>query len=434
MVARVFSKSFLRDVAKHSLEILDNQGVFADTEEKEVRDEFMPWLYTEVFNNLKQHQAIEKFVDKQIDMITHNNKSSHKTVVSNELERRRLEKEDKDRQLFERNERRRLKLEMKLKRRENRRLHNLEKQFMEIYIPTADIDKDLINVSDLDGSDSTGLKSAGFRGGLIGEIYLLLKKLQSLDIYKNITAEWEGYPQLIQTFWEKFVGDAWSVTIGLDGAFDTNAGKRIEGATIDKLDLDFIRSLSPEDYKVIVNQIKAHYMSKYFDDAFPGLVERRAKKIHKVRYVEPTEADEKKPGDDDGGAASPDVSSPVRKKKKKKKAANTESVAPDPNAPPPQPKQKKPDVPPEEVDPDPLYQQLDKFLSKTIEILLDERYGLKGIKFTKYTPKASEEKKPEDAGDEGQAAPAPRILALFVPERPPQEETANITMSKLTLT
>jgi hypothetical protein len=176
MVARVFSKSFLRDVAKHSLEILDNQGVFADTEEKEVRDEFMPWLYTEVFNNLKQHQAIEKFVDKQIDMITHNNKSSHKTVVSNELERRRLEKEDKDRQLFERNERRRLKLEMKLKRRENRRLHNLEKQFMEIYIPTADIDKDLINVSDLDGSDSTGLKSAGFRGGLIGEIYLLLKK------------------------------------------------------------------------------------------------------------------------------------------------------------------------------------------------------------------------------------------------------------------
>jgi hypothetical protein len=110
------------------------------------------------------------------------------------------------------------------------------------------------------------------------------------------------------------------VTIGLDGAFDTNAGKRIEGATIDKLDLDFIRSLSPEDYKVIVNQIKAHYMSKYFDDAFPGLVERRAKKIHKVRYVEPTEADEKKPGDDDGGAASPDVSSPVKEEKEEEES------------------------------------------------------------------------------------------------------------------
>lgn len=33
----------------------------------------------------------------------------------------------------------------------------------------ADHDQDIVNISDFDGSDADGLKTVGFRGGVIGE-------------------------------------------------------------------------------------------------------------------------------------------------------------------------------------------------------------------------------------------------------------------------
>lgn len=422
------------------MEILDNQGLFADVEEKSVRDKLMPWLYTEVFENLKKHQKIERFVDKQIDMVSTSNISSHKTIVAAENERKRLAKVEEDRQNFERSERRRIKLEMKLKRRENRRLHSLEKIFIDTYLPTADIDKDLINVSDLDGSDSTGMKSAGFRGGLLGEIYLLLKKFQRLEAYQRINAEWEGYPALLQNFWQRFVGEGWSVTIGLDQAFDNNASRRVEGATLDKIDLEFIRGLSPEDFNTIATQIKAHFINNWFDETFPGLPERRAKKILKVRFVEQTEAEDKKldEADDEAAQAAKEVAaSQPKKKKKKRPAAGSGTVSevkdtPAEGSPANKNATKKTGPPPEEVDPDPVYQQLDKFITKTLDIILDEKYGLKNIKFTKFVPKRMEEKKEDAPQDDGtQAVQIPRLLTLFVPERPAVEEIPiNLTQGK----
>ena len=66
MVSRVFAKNFLRDLQKDSLVILENQGYFVDESIKEVKEEFMPWLYSQVFTEVKSHHKIENFLKSSL--------------------------------------------------------------------------------------------------------------------------------------------------------------------------------------------------------------------------------------------------------------------------------------------------------------------------------------------------------------------------------
>lgn len=65
LVCRVFTKNFLRDLQADTMTILENQAFFVDEEVKEVRDEFMPWLYQEVHKNVKAQSSIESFLDRR---------------------------------------------------------------------------------------------------------------------------------------------------------------------------------------------------------------------------------------------------------------------------------------------------------------------------------------------------------------------------------
>jgi hypothetical protein len=63
LVSRVFSKNFLRDVQADAFEILEATGLYADEGEKAVVDELMPWLYSQVTNELKKEHHVSHFLD-----------------------------------------------------------------------------------------------------------------------------------------------------------------------------------------------------------------------------------------------------------------------------------------------------------------------------------------------------------------------------------
>jgi len=65
LVSRAFAKQLLRDVQRDSFAILESQGLFADAGLQEVRAEFMPWLYGQVFENVASFCRLEQAVERR---------------------------------------------------------------------------------------------------------------------------------------------------------------------------------------------------------------------------------------------------------------------------------------------------------------------------------------------------------------------------------
>lgn len=334
-------------------------------------------------------------------------KHNHKEVVHAENERRRLQKEEEERIHQETLERKRLKLEWKLRRRENRRLHNLENQFTQIYAATADIDKDIINVSDLDGSDNNGLKSIGLPGGLIGALYFLSAIHKEVDPEKALPAA-----SFLQTMWNGFVGDGWNVFVALDGGFEKNISPFVEGLSIDKMDLDYIFSLSAEEQASILEYSKIHYCNMFWEKYDRTYADFRNKQIEKVKFVEPVPDDQNGSKDNPDDQTQPDA---VATKGKAKKAEK-EVKQPEPEPPAEEPAELSANV-----------QSIQKFIDEAFAIIFSEKSHIKSVKFTKYAPKVVEEKKPDadqaDA-DKDQTPPVPRVLSIFLPAKLAEDDEA----------
>lgn len=334
----------------------------------------------------------------------------HKGVVYAENERRRLAREEADRIAFEKAEKRRLKLEMKLRRRENRRLHNLEAQFTETYAVNADIEKDIINVSDFDGSDNNGMKSVGMRGGLIGELLLLTQKMKSINHFKDVSVSWPQYSTLLQNFWQSFVGEGWTIFVGVDSAFERNILSVAEGTTLDRLDTEYIRSLDADDQEPIKEYLRIHMRNQFLDSRYPGLAERRAKKMAKVKYVEPVAEDGKEENPDD---EEKDENKAIEQNINDEAAGEEEQ---------------------EPTETDPEYIELEQFYDQIFDLIFDERSSLVNMRFVKYSPNHLEAQVEKQDNDEDvqEKVPTPKVMALYIPVPPPQvdEEADELPTNK----
>lgn len=317
--------------------------------------------------------------------------SRHGEIVRAENERRRLAKEEADRLAYEKAERRRLKLEMKLRRRENRRLVALENIFTEVYAATADIEKDIINLADLDGSDNNGMKSMGLRGGFIGEVYFQLQQLRKFAQFEAVGVDWPQYPAFMSAFWQSMVGEGWTIFLGQDPLFEKNIIPVMEGANLDRLDTEFLRSLSGQDTSGLLTYLKAHYRNSFLDSRYPGLVERRSKLMDLLKYEPPTDD---QPADKD----TPDDN------------ADNADLERDLNQVPLPSPEDDPEATPEQID-------LLKYLDSIFNLILDEGADLYGVRFVKFQPKVQEEKKDDDGGEP--VAPTPKVTAVFIPVPPP---------------
>lgn len=334
--------------------------------------------------------------------MTTKNLKNHSEIVRAENERRRLAKEEADRLAFEKAERKRIKLEMKIRRRENRRLFGLEKAFTEVYAATADIEKDLINVANIDGTDNNGMKSMGLRGGLLGELFFQIKHMRKHAPFSEIGIYTPLFEHLIQNFWHSFVGEGWTVLIGVDPEFDKNITPVLEGTNLDRLDTEYIRSFAgqPIEARELQSYLKIHMHNTFLETRYPGLVEQRDKWMAKVKFVPPTDADNK---DDNKDPDKVDDNS---------ENANIEDAL---NKQPAEPDQI------EELS-DPEEKEVDLFMAKILDLIFDENANLYNVRFVRYTPKPKEEKKDDQDGGDNQAVPVSRVLAVFIPVPPPAED------------
>ena len=296
LISRVYTKRFLGGIKEAAFEILENMCMFLDEGEKSVRDEFMPWLYTQTLQNIVKTSGSERKLDGWVKGIEDVVLGTHRHSVFSEMERRRLEAEENQRQLDERNARRARKLAYKLKRREDRRLYHIHNEIVEKFIDKGEDDNLTVNICDFDGSDAGGNRGVGFRGGVIGELYLFLQKLISLEKFKHIDL---NANDLIEDLWEGmfnagFIRDGWTVMVGLRLEFEKNYQNEIdEEFEFGQFSLGNLRTIDDQgQYERVVGFVLEHFMSTYFYGVYKGMREKQTKDLDKYKVEEEVEGNE----------------------------------------------------------------------------------------------------------------------------------------------
>lgn len=420
MVSRVYSKRFVCDIQSAAFEILDNMCMFMDEKEKEIKDEFMPWLYEETLDLAKQQRVQTKNVEVMIDEVEKGIIEAHKTTVAEEIERKRLAKLEAERLATEKADAKAAKLAWKLQRRLDRRLFHLQNDIMETFISKGDDDQDIVNISDFDGSDADGSKSIGFRGGVIGEFYKLIKQLKSSAKFASVDFTDE---EVIQDLWSdmfrEFIPDGWTMMIGLKPEFEANYAHQMGEFSINELTPNFVREQEyDEDYDMTVEYILKHYTSVYDFKQLPELKELQEKQLAKLRPPPEKEAGE---GEEEGAEEGDEEASEGEENSQKEVSQDGE-VGQEEGA-----GEEEEEVDVEEN----LSESTKEYLAIVRAVLnkiLDKDSGLNNVKFNLVQefelPSEEDEEDKDEEEEEDEEKPQnikPLALCVFLPEPIPEE-------------
>ena len=295
----MYAKRYLADVTRASLDILDNMCAFMDEEEKKTKDQFLPWLFDETLANLNAYKTNQLVMDRCVDDLQKDFVVIHKGAVSVEFARKKAVQDEADRIQAEREERRRKKLEFKLKRREDRRLYYLESELFEKFINSAEIDNEIVNICDIDGTDSNGSKAIGFKGGLIGELYKFVSYLKTHEMFKEHEISSQTIGDLIDRVFSQFVEPGWTIMVGLKQEFEANYRHVVGEFEIGEFDLEYVKSIDDEEeYNEAINFVVRHFVSQYFEKQIPEIKEIQEKYLEEMRP--PPQAEEGEGEEEEG--------------------------------------------------------------------------------------------------------------------------------------
>jgi hypothetical protein len=175
---------------------------------------------------------------------------------------------------------------------------------MENFVNKGDDDQDIVNISDFDGSDADGIKSIGFRGGVIGEFYRFIKQLKTNSKFDSVDFTDE---EVIQDLWaevsREFIPDGWTMMIGLNPEFEANFANQMGEFSINDLTPNYVREQEyDEDYDLAVEYILKHYTSVFDFKQMPELQVFQEKQLAKLRpEPEKEEGEEEDGGAEEGG-------------------------------------------------------------------------------------------------------------------------------------
>ena len=330
MISRVYSKRFLSGVQDTAFEILENMCMFLDEEAKGIKDAFLPWLYAETLSNIKSSYGHSVGVEAMAKNVEGGILATHRHSVFSEMERRRLEAEEKQRQIDERNDRRARKLAYKLKRREDRRLYHIHNDIIEKFIDKGEDDNLTVNICEFDGSDAGGNRGVGFRGGVIGELFLFLQQLLKEERFQNLNLYEHG---MLEDLWEGlfnggFIQDGWTVMVGLRLEFEKNYQNEIDDEwDFSQFNLGNLRTIDNEEmYRKVVDFVVEHYMSTYFYSIFPGMRERQSKALEKYKVEEEPEGGQEEAGEEENGDGEEEVDQDEDEENELNKGAEKQEV------------------------------------------------------------------------------------------------------------
>ena len=272
MVSRVYAKKFMGEISSAAFEILDNMCMFMDERERDIKVNFLPWLVEETLDCAKRDKKYTELVDKLVATADSTCVEVHKKIVHDENEVRRLQREEEERLAREKAEAKAAKLAWKIQRRVDRRLFHLQNEIIEKFVNKADHDQDIVNISDFDGSDADGLKTVGFRGGVIGEFCRLIQQLKKDQRFSEFNFEDEEEIQdLFNSVYREFISDGWTFTVGLKSEFEQNLAYALGEFQMSELSLNYVKNLEDEEHSLVESYIQKHYFSAYDYDLMPEL-------------------------------------------------------------------------------------------------------------------------------------------------------------------
>lgn len=208
LVCRVLAKQFTSRTQVNALERLIQAGFFRDAVEVELIKEYLPWIYSEVKEELGLSLGLETDVEGKVGHILGLVASvdnllfeEHKKVLAQERDRRAnvlREREEarlaKEEDLRQRRERRKIRLEKE-------RRQKLKDQVVEQLLSKGEERDALAAISDIDGYGQ-GAPFIGHLGGFIGEMIIFVnavllngQQFEAADIADFVSAVIGALPE-----------------------------------------------------------------------------------------------------------------------------------------------------------------------------------------------------------------------------------------------
>ena len=129
MISRILAKEYLKSVRPNSLHILREQGTFQNAFDYEYNNTFLPWIFRDILHLQTGRGAIINTVKAANTLISKNLADIHAQAVYTERERRRLAKEEREKNEADTKERRQKRAELRRKRDEEERRRVLQGLF-----------------------------------------------------------------------------------------------------------------------------------------------------------------------------------------------------------------------------------------------------------------------------------------------------------------
>jgi hypothetical protein len=302
IVSRVFSLEYLKFVQRDTFSILTNQGLFIDDRESTIHAQFLPWLVDVTCEKLHQAQKYEHIIENLICNVENSNLERNAKTVGDEMARRKFNTEELARLTVEREQRRKAKLEFKLKRRENRRLYNLTNRVMDFFVNTGLESTDEMALGDVDGCMDVDRKYVGLMGGVLGEISFVLETITD-PTFENHVPEVDLSPDrivdLLRNIIDHVIKPNWAIEIGVGEGFENKMREYDDGFEMTQFNASYISDHKDADSKQDVLNIFKYYvgsdlLKKCFLKREPLVV----KKLTKVKVDgDADEADFEKTGE-----------------------------------------------------------------------------------------------------------------------------------------
>jgi hypothetical protein len=263
IVSRVFSLEYLKFVQRDTFSILTNQGLFIDDRESTIHAQFLPWLVDVTCENLHQAQKYEHIIENLICNVENSNLERNAKTVADEMARRKFNASEIARLAVQRSQRRKSKLEFKLKRREDRRLHNLTNKVMDVFINTGLESTDEMALGDVDGCMDVDRKYVGLLGGVLGEICFVLETISDPTFSKHIPdidLSFDRIVDLLRNIIDNVLKPNWAIEIGVGEGFENKMREYDDSFEMAIFNASYINDQKDSESKQDVLNIFKYYL------------------------------------------------------------------------------------------------------------------------------------------------------------------------------
>ncbi|KAL4437850.1 hypothetical protein ABPG74_001021 [Tetrahymena malaccensis] len=268
LISRNIAKQYLSKLRGNVVNMLEDQGVFRNPLQMSLYDQFLPWLYQNVQQELVQQHNIETELENLCVELIEENKALHKQGYDIEMEKREQIREDKrqrQKELEEKRERKRLE---KLRKIEMERRAKLRDEVAARILSKAEVKDNVLqnHISDIDNNQQEGRPFVGLVGGLVGEFILFMASLaqsQDEDLASGARELINNQEAIINSFKELLTSvlSEGSIDLPINNQIDALLAQKGEDLSLATLATAQLGDAQDEVIELIANNISSQILN-----------------------------------------------------------------------------------------------------------------------------------------------------------------------------